>query len=303
MIDLPPCQRCGEPFQPRRAWSKYCSPACRARAHDSRRGRRGRWRLRERRRKRIQIRRLRPCRGCGVMTRQIFCSEHCRQQCRARWAFFPRPKQEFTCEHCGNKSKGRARQRFCSRLCATRNWERAHRPPQKPRKPPRSIMQRHRDRRTEIAAARQVYDRLMGAPAKLIVRLARNAPLVIVDRAWHNYVVLPNCKRRNVRKGYFSGGRIGAPPLIRFGEWSSYCVLSCQPGRGTIWRPWVNKPPARKQNRNDIRVLAAYMKLRKKRRKQRWTDDDRVRRNRRDRENSAIFRAFRNLELTKESSS
>jgi DNA repair exonuclease SbcCD ATPase subunit len=25
-----PCQTCGEPFQPKRAWAKYCSPECKS---------------------------------------------------------------------------------------------------------------------------------------------------------------------------------------------------------------------------------------------------------------------------------
>ena len=29
-LDPIPCQTCGEPFQPKRAWAKYCSPECKS---------------------------------------------------------------------------------------------------------------------------------------------------------------------------------------------------------------------------------------------------------------------------------
>ena len=29
-LDQIPCQTCGEPFQPKRAWAKYCSPECKS---------------------------------------------------------------------------------------------------------------------------------------------------------------------------------------------------------------------------------------------------------------------------------
>lgn len=29
-LDLIPCQTCGKPFQPKRAWAKYCSSECKS---------------------------------------------------------------------------------------------------------------------------------------------------------------------------------------------------------------------------------------------------------------------------------
>ncbi len=33
------CEVCGATFRPRRPWARFCSPTCRARAHDAKTGR------------------------------------------------------------------------------------------------------------------------------------------------------------------------------------------------------------------------------------------------------------------------